>query len=103
MGSTTDDIRDILKNMLELDPAKRNSAEVLLAHPSVKELHNEKRETTCETFNINFEFEAAINTIFGVRHMMFEEFTKFNKLQSEKKKQKKQRAKKEPAKPRTPT
>jgi len=101
--SASDDIRSILRNMLLLDPQKRQSVEALLEHASVKELHNLKRETTCEKFNINFEFEAAINTIFGVRHMMFEEFTKFNKLQSEKKKQKKQRAKKEPAKPRTPT
>jgi len=94
-SKASEDIRDILKNMLLLDPQKRQSVEALLEHPSVKELHNLKRETTCEKFNINFEFEAAINTIFGVRHMMFEEFTRFNKLQSAKKQQKKQRGKKE--------
>lgn len=81
-SGSTEDVRDILKRMLLLDPDKRGSVEDLLEHPSVKELHNIKRETTCEKFNIDFEFEAAINTIFGVRHMMFEEFTKFNKLQS---------------------
>jgi len=90
----SEDVRDILKQMLLLDPQERQSVEALLEHPSVKELHNSKREITCEKFNINFEFEAAINTIFGVRHMMFEEFTKFNKLQNSRGRKKKAEAKK---------
>jgi len=81
-NSTSEEIRDILKNMLQLDPSRRDSATQLLKHDSVKELHNEKRETTCPTFNIEFEFESAINTIFGVRHMMFEEFSNFSKKQA---------------------
>merc|ERR1719361_1967027 len=93
----SEDVRDILKLMLLLDPEKRQPVESLLEHPSVKELHNVKRETTCEIFNISFEMEAAINTIFGVRHMMFVEFTKFNKLQAARgKKKQKQKSSKPP-------
>jgi len=81
---TTPDIRDILLNMLNLDPNARSSVAKLLEHQAVKELHNPAKEKTCPEFNIKFEFEASINTIFGVRHMMFEEFSNFSRMRNQK-------------------
>jgi len=73
--------RDILMKLLALDPTIRFSVEQCLEHAYMKELHNPKKEPKAEIFNIAFEYESSINTTFGVRHMMFEEFTKFNKIQ----------------------
>jgi len=84
---------DILLKLLELDPTIRYDVQQCLEHKYMAELHNQKKEPTAEKFNIDFEFEASINTTFGVRHMMFDEFTKFNKTQEEKYKKRKKREK----------
>lgn len=94
---TTTDIRAILLNMLNLDPNQRSDMSTLLEHPAVKELHNPAKEKTCQEFNIQFEFEQSINTIFGVRHMMFEEFSNFTRLQAQKKAAKAAKKAKSPA------
>jgi len=84
------DALDLLGKMLLIDPTKRIRVEDALEHPYLKEMHDptpqrkakmKKRgmeigretETTCPTFNISFEFERAINSKFGIRHMMFKE------------------------------
>lgn len=73
------EILDICISMLLLDPDQRIDTEQGLEHPALAELHNVQKEITCPAFNTSFEFENSINTIFGVRHMMFEEFTRFSR------------------------
>jgi len=70
---------DLLTKMLQLDPGKRIGVEEALAHPYLKELHDPAKEVTCEKFDIAFEYEAAINSKFGVRHMMYQELKNFSK------------------------
>jgi len=78
-SSACDDAVDLLTKMLLLDPGKRISVEEALAHPFLKELHNPAYEFTCEKFDISFEYEQAMSTEFGVRHMMYKELKNFNK------------------------
>jgi len=87
---------DLLGKMLLIDPTKRIRVEEALEHPYLKELHDptpqtklkmeksgmrigRETETTCPKFNISFEFEKAINSKFGIRHMMYKELKDFNK------------------------
>ena len=56
--------------LLVCDPTIRYSTEQCLEHEYLSDLHNPKSrifQTIAEPFNIAFEYEAAINTIFGVR------------------------------------
>jgi len=89
----TPDILSLLMGMLNLDPSIRIDAIAGLEHEALSELHNPAKEITCETFNTSFEFESSINTIFGVRHMMFSEFTRISEIQDNKIKIKAQREK----------
>jgi len=72
---------DLLIKMLELDPNKRISVVDALAHPYLKELHDPTKEVECKKFNTAFEanFESAINSKFGIRHMMYEEMKNFKR------------------------
>jgi len=76
------DALDLLIKMLELDPNKRISVVNALSHPYLKELHDPSKEVTCKKFNTAFEanFEAAINSPFGIRHIMYEELKNFKKV-----------------------
>jgi serine/threonine protein kinase len=47
---------DLLDKMLEINPAKRITAEEALAHPYLESLHDETDEPKFEG-NINFDFE----------------------------------------------
>jgi len=69
---------DLLIKMFEVDPSKRISSKNALAHPYLMEHHDPEKEITCDKFDISFEFEAAINSRFGVRHMMYEELKKIH-------------------------
>jgi serine/threonine protein kinase len=75
------DALDLLIKMLQVDPNNRISVVDALAHPFLKELHDPAKEITCKKFNTAFEanFESAINSPFGVRHMMYEELRNFKK------------------------
>jgi len=75
----TPEALDLITGMLQLDPTKRISVNDTLAHPYFSGLHNPAKEVTCEKFDISFEFEAKINSKFGVRHMMYEELRNFRK------------------------
>jgi len=75
----TPDALDLLTDMLQLNPIRRISVNDALAHPYFSQLHNPAREVTCEKFDISFEFEAKMNSKFGVRHMMYEELRNFKK------------------------
>jgi len=97
---------DLLEKMLIIDPTKRISVEDALNHPYLAELHEptpqtrkkmeksgmkigKDTEVTCKTFNISFEFEKAINSKFGIRHMMYKELRDFSKKYRDKQKAKK--------------
>merc|ERR1719474_109707 len=73
---------DLLIKMFEVDPSKRISSKNALAHPYLMEHHDPEKEITCDKFDISFEFEAAINSRFGVRHMMSEELKKIHNMKS---------------------
>merc|ERR1711920_178104 len=79
LTKATPDALDLVKKMLKLDPNKRISVVEALEHTYFKELHDPAKEITCEPFDIGFEYEAAINSKFGVRHMMYEELKNFSK------------------------
>ncbi|ETO04172.1 hypothetical protein RFI_33226, partial [Reticulomyxa filosa] len=77
----TDKARDLLLKMLELNPQHRISAVKSLEHEWLSELHREADEVTCPTFDLTFEFEKAITTKFGVRHMMYDALLKYQQQQ----------------------
>jgi len=108
------DALDLLGKLLLIDPTKRAGVEEALDHPYLKDIHDptpqtrkkmekngikigRETETICPKFNISFEFEKAINTKFGIRHMMHSELNAFNKIAA-KKLRKKKRARKKAAK-----
>jgi len=105
--------QDLLSKLLLIDPTMRIEVEDALEHPYLKELHDptpqtkakmekngmiigRETETTCPVFNISFEYERAINSKFGIRHMMYKELRDFNK-KAAKRLKKNRRAKKKAA------
>jgi len=72
----------LLKKILILDPNQRSSVLDALEEPYVEQYHDPSTETTCVPFNIGFEFEQSMNTLFGVRHMMYKELVKYRKQRS---------------------
>jgi len=68
----------LLSGLLEVDPKKRISVDEALGHDYVREHHDPTREVTCEKFNVSFECESAMNTEFGVRHIIFDELKRIN-------------------------
>jgi len=100
------DALNLLGKLLLIDPTKRAGVEEALDHPYLKDLHDptpqtrkrmgkngikigKETETTCPKFNISFEFERAINTKFGIRHMMRTELNDFRKKVKKLRKKKK--------------
>jgi len=79
--SATPEAQNLIQQMLILNPAKRITVGQALAHPYFAKLHNEEKEKTCEKLNLPFELGKAINTDFGVRHIMFKTLTSFVPLQ----------------------
>mmetsp|Transcript_27723 Transcript_27723/g.45710 ORF Transcript_27723/g.45710 Transcript_27723/m.45710 type:complete len:404 (+) Transcript_27723:1-1212(+) len=77
--SASDGALELLSVMLTMDPAQRNSSLQCLRHPYLKELHRAEDEVTCPLFDLSFEFEKAIKTKFGVRHMMYDALTEFQR------------------------
>jgi len=105
------DALDLLGKLLLIDPTKRAGVEEALEHPYLKVLHDptpktrkkmekngidigRETEITCSKFNISFEFEKAINTKFGIRHMMHSELNALNKKAAKKLRKKKRERKK---------
>jgi len=105
------DALDLLGKLLLIDPTKRAGVEDALDHPYLKELHDptpqtrkkfekngmkigRETEITCPKFNISFEFEKAISTKFGIRHMMYSELNAFNKKAAKKLRREKKARKK---------
>merc|ERR550534_890614 len=68
---------ELLQRTLILDPVERVTVVEALEHHYVSQYHDESTETECPPFNISFEYENSMNTIFGVRHMMFQELNSF--------------------------
>lgn len=73
---------DLLKKLLTLDPTRRISVLDGLDHPWLAKLHRVADEPEClKPFDLGFEFEARINTAFGIRHMMHKELTDYHNTQ----------------------
>lgn len=75
----SDGALDLLSVMLKMDPNERHSALQCLRHPYLKELHRKEDEQTCPPFDLSFEFEKAIKTKFGVRHMMYDALMQYQR------------------------
>jgi len=69
----------LLGKMLTMDPANRYSALQCIRDPYLKDLHRPEDEITCPKFDLSFEFEKAIKTKFGVRHMMYDALQQYQK------------------------
>jgi len=84
---------ELLTKILKLDPSDRISVIDGLEHPYLKEFHDPTKEVTCEKFNTAFEanFESAINTPFGIRHMMYKELSNFKRSRKSKMKKRSSR------------
>lgn len=72
---------DLLEQMLQINPSTRITIQGALEHPWLTSLHKPDEEPSCPEFNIEFEYEKAIKTEFGLRHMMYEELWKFHDTQ----------------------
>jgi len=79
LPKATPEAVDLISKLLTLDPGLRISVQEALKHPYLKNLHDPAKEITCEPFDISFETEAAMNSKFGVRHMMYEELKYFSR------------------------
>jgi len=68
----------LLGATLELDPTQRISVVEALELPFLAQYHDSSTETICPPFNISFEYEKSMNSLFGVRHMMIKELESFD-------------------------
>lgn len=83
---------DLIKQMLEINPSKRIKVIEALSHPYFAKLHHPKSEKVVDKqmFNEytknNFDtFDDGNNTLFGIRHLMFDTLTHFDPYWKKKK------------------
>ncbi|ESL06647.1 mitogen-activated protein kinase 3 [Trypanosoma rangeli SC58] len=76
-GLTDPDAIDILKQMWEIDPAKRKSAAELLQHPFLAPLHDEQDEPACPTL-FSWPYEQQEMSPSTLRRAFWEEICAFN-------------------------
>jgi len=76
---------DLIKHMLLINPSQRIRVEEALAHPYFAKLHHPRSEKVidradCEKFTKhNFDaIDSEFNSIFGIRHLMYQTLTNFN-------------------------
>jgi len=79
MPNISDQSLDLLLTMLTIDPRSRITVQNALNHNWLKNLKRDVDDRLCEKFDLSFEFESSINTLFGVRHVMYEELKCFEK------------------------
>jgi len=72
----------LLRSTLALDPGQRISVVEALELPYLSQYHDPSTETICAPFNISFEYEKSMNSLFGVRHMMMQELVSFQRTRS---------------------
>eukprot|EP01083_Nonionella_stella_P008178 23580_1 len=68
-----------ISHLLVMNPHQRPSISQVIEHPFLASRKKDKHYKTCAKFNISFEFEKKIKTLFGVRHMMYQELLSFHK------------------------
>jgi len=88
LPSCTEEGRNFVFQLLEINPSKRMKVNEALHHEFLKEFYKENDFKTCSTFDLSFEFEETIKTSFGVRHMMYEELLNFKKNHQQRPKEK---------------
>lgn len=69
-----------VSNLLTMNPFQRPTISQVIAHEWMKEFARDKHYRKCPVFNIGVEYESGSKTIFGVRHMMYQEMTRFHEL-----------------------
>jgi len=79
MPNISDQSLELLLSMLTIDPRSRITVQNALNHNWLKNLKRDVDDRLCEKFDLSFEFESSINTLFGVRHVMYEELKCFEK------------------------
>ena len=71
--------RDFIAYMLECNPAQRPTISEVIEHPFLRSRKRRRDYKICPKFNISFELEKKIKTMFGVRYMMYDELQGFHK------------------------
>lgn len=74
---------DLLEKLLEIDPKKRITAAVAVAHPYLSQFRDERLETGATTF-IDFSYEKDMSlTMKDFRAMIFEELSCFSQVKKD--------------------
>jgi len=74
----------LLRSTLALDPTQRISVVDALELPYLSQYHDPSTETICPPFNIGFEYEKCMSSLFGVRHKMVMELCNFQRRSAKK-------------------
>ena len=71
---------DLIKQMLEINPSKRINVIEALSHPYFAKLHHPKSERVVDKqiFNEYTKRIQGYNSLFGMRHLMYQTLTNFN-------------------------
>jgi len=74
---------DLIQQMLQINPARRTTVTQALSHPYFAKLHHPKSERVLlRTESLHLEHELAIqpeyNSIFAIRHLMFQTLLNFD-------------------------
>merc|ERR1712154_560131 len=76
---------DLIKQMLEINPSKRMKVPQALSHPYFAKLHHPKSEKIIDKAEFkkytqtNFDYiENEYNSIFGIRHLMYQTLANFD-------------------------
>ena len=84
-----EDAADLLSKLLEINPSKRIRIGEAMKHPFLKIVYRKHDcERKAEAFDMSFEHDKRVKTIFGVRHLMFKEIERFAKTRYKKLKEK---------------
>eukprot|EP00483_Globobulimina_turgida_P004217 UN04226 len=72
--------QDFIAKLLIINPHRRPDISSAIGHLWMKEFAIERDYVKCPVFNISFEYESSIKTVFGIRHMMYKELHDFHGL-----------------------
>ena len=93
--NTSNLLKDLILKLLEINPNKRITVDEALKHPWLNGLYRSlvhksikstgiDKDICVNKFDLSFEFEKSIKTLFGVQHMMYEELNGIYKIKNKK-------------------